>query len=264
MSFDKSRPVVVINTGNLNATNVIFTVYLPNGFVLVVVPVGAVYDPINRTLTWDIGNVSPDEVQKFEFMGYFTDVGGKAFVDVLSGDNGSVDCSANISVGSPDVRINLSFDKPRSVVNETITGTVNVSNAGDDDAVNMIVVVKLPDGFVLVDVPVGAVYDPIDRTLNWVIDVLKPNESKIFTFKGYFNDKGDYTFIVDVFGDNFGNVSHIALVEVGSGPNSVPPKPKSVDAVAVVMKSTGVPFVALILVMISLVFVGFRRQKEDN
>ena len=92
-------------------------------------------------------------------------------------------------------------DKTVNVANpnfgDNVTYTVTVSNDGIGDANNVVIVDRLGEGLTFVSASDNGVWDPVKRTVTWIVDLAK-GESKVFT--------------VNATVDAYGNVSNSLVV----------------------------------------------------
>ncbi|MGL4669643.1 MAG: beta strand repeat-containing protein [Methanobacteriaceae archaeon] len=248
--------VIVSNNGDGSAEGVIVVVSLPGNFI-VTNPNGGVYDKKSHTLTWTI-NVGPDSKKVLNFTGEFTHKGNYTFNSTTTLANGSkINNAGDVEVifNVSDVSVNLSLDKDKVKVNDSVTGSVIVSNNGNSTISNVTVVVSLPGNFVVTN-PNGGVYDKKSHTLTWTINV-GPGSKKVLSFTGKFTSKGNYTFTSKTTLNGFDiiNTADMEVVDNSANDNNS----NVVNAVS--MKSTGIP-VAVLLISLILVFVPFYRRNK--
>ncbi|MGL4669645.1 MAG: hypothetical protein ACRCVG_03475 [Methanobacteriaceae archaeon] len=157
----------------------------------------------------------------------------------------------------PNITVDLTLDKDKVKVNESVTGSVTVTNAGNGTASNLTVVVQLPNNFIVTN-PNGAVYDKKSHTLTWTIN-LTPNTKQVLSFTGKFTKKGNYTFNSQTTLSNGSEIVNFANIEVVANNNN---NDTNNNAKAVSMKSTGIPILALLLaILIPLIGIRIKKQK---
>ena len=180
--------IVATNDGPGTAYNVVVTDVLPTGitFVSTTKP-GAVYNPVNNTLTAMIGNMAVNETVMFTVTVRADAVGTVINTAIVSGDNfpDSYDTETvvvNPSHLEPIVDITKVSSADPVFVGENIVYTITVTNVGTAVATNVAVADVLPAGveFVSTTGP-GAVYDPINNTLTVIIAELAISEVLSFT-----------------------------------------------------------------------------------
>ena len=155
--------IVVSNDGAADAKNVVVKDILAPGFKFIEANYGGVYDELTRTVTWIV------------------DVNAKGHVDltikVIVEDYGVL--TNNVTVGNKTSSVNITV--PEIIPNKTadienpnfgdeVTYTVNITNVGKSNAVNVAVRDVLGEGLELISAD-GGVYDPITRTITWTVNL---------------------------------------------------------------------------------------------
>ena len=163
--------IVVSNDGAADAKNVVVKDILAPGFKFIESNYGGVYDELTRTVTWIV------------------DVNAKGHVDltikVIVEDYGVL--TNNVTVGNKTSSVNITV--PEIIPNKTadienpnfgdeVTYTVNITNVGKSNAVNVAVRDVLGEGLELISAD-GGVYNPITRTITWTVN-LNSGETKSF------------------------------------------------------------------------------------
>ena len=163
--------IVISNDGAADAKNVVVKDILAPGFKFIEANYGGVYDELTRTVTWIV------------------DVNAKGHVDltikVIVEDYGVL--TNNVTVGNKTSSVNITV--PEIIPNKTadienpnfgdeVTYTVNITNVGKSNAVNVAVCDVLGEGLELISAD-GGVYDPITRTITWTVN-LNSGETKSF------------------------------------------------------------------------------------
>ena len=163
--------IVVSNDGAADAKNVVVKDILAPGFKFIEANYGGVYDELTRTVTWIV------------------DVNAKGHVDltikVIVEDYGVL--TNNVTVGNKTSSVNITV--PEIIPNKTadienpnfgdeVTYTVNITNVGKSNAVNVAVRDVLGEGLELISAD-GGVYNPIIRTITWTVN-LNSGETKSF------------------------------------------------------------------------------------
>lgn len=163
--------IVVSNDGAADAKNVVVKDILAPGFKFIEANYGGVYDELTRTVTWIV------------------DVNAKGHVDltikVIVEDYGVL--TNNVTVGNKTSSVNITV--PEIIPNKTVdienpnfgdevTYTVNITNVGKSNAVNVAVRDVLGEGLELISAD-GGVYNPITRTITWTVN-LNSGETKLF------------------------------------------------------------------------------------
>jgi len=182
--------VTVSNDGIGDANNVVIVDRLGEGLTFVSASDNGVWDPVKRTVTW-IVDLAKGESKVFTV-------------------NATVDAYGNVSnslvVGNKTASVNVTVpeiipDKTVNVANpnfgDNVTYTVTVSNDGIGDANNVVIVDRLGEGLTFVSASDNGVWDPVKRTVTWIVDLAK-GESR--------------TFYVNATVDAYGNVSNSLVV----------------------------------------------------
>ena len=163
--------IVVFNDGAADAKNVVVKDILAPGFKFIEANYGGVYDELTRTVTWIVDVNAKDHVDltikvTVEDYGVLTN-------NVTVGNKTS---SVNITV--PEIIPNKTADIENPNFGDEVTYTVNITNVGKSDAVNVAVRDVLGEGLELISAD-GGVYDPITRTITWTVN-LNSGETKSF------------------------------------------------------------------------------------
>ena len=177
--------VTVSNDGIGDANNVVIVDRLGEGLTFVSASDNGVWDPVKRTVTW-IVDLAKGESKVFTV-------------------NATVDAYGNVSnslvVGNKTAGVNVTVpeiipDKTVNVANpnfgDNVTYTVTVSNDGIGDANNVVIVDRLGEGLTFVSASDNGVWDPVKRTVTWIVDLAK-GESKVFTVNATVDAYGNVT-----------------------------------------------------------------------
>ena len=163
--------IVVSNDGAADAKNVVVKDILAPGFKFIEANYGGVYDELTRTVTWIVdvnakGHVDLTIKVTVEDYGVLTN-------NVTVGNKTS---SVNITV--PEIIPNKTADIENPNFGDEVTYTVNITNVGKSNAVNVAVCDVLGEGLELISAD-GGVYNPITRTITWTVN-LNSGETKSF------------------------------------------------------------------------------------
>mgnify|MGYP002769632252 CR=1 FL=1 len=173
--------VTVKNEGNGNATDVIIVDTLGKG--LEYVSSTGNYDNKTNTITWKV-NLASGETKTFtvvaKIVGY-TDVTN----EVTVGNK-----TAAVTVNIPEIIPAKDVNNTTPNFGDKVDYTVTVTNDGIGDANNVVIVDRLGEGLTFVSASDNGVWDPVKRTVTWIVDLAK-GESKVFsviaTVSGYGN-----------------------------------------------------------------------------
>ena len=177
--------VTVSNDGIGDANNVVIVDRLGEGLTFVSASDNGVWDPVKRTVTW-IVDLAKGESRTF-------------YVNATVVGYGNV--SNSLVVGNKTAGVNVTVpeiipDKTVSIANpnfgDNVTYTVTVSNDGIGDANNVVIVDRLGEGLTFVSASDNGVWDPVKRTVTWIVDLAK-GESKVFTVNATVDAYGNVT-----------------------------------------------------------------------
>ena len=177
--------VTVSNDGIGDANNVVIVDRLGEGLTFVSASDNGVWDPVKRTVTW-IVDLAKGESRTF-------------YVNATVVGYGNV--SNSLVVGNKTAGVNVTVpeiipDKTVNVANpnfgDNVTYTVTVSNDGIGDANNVVIVDRLGEGLTFVSASDNGVWDPVKRTVTWIVDLAK-GESKVFTVNATVDAYGNVT-----------------------------------------------------------------------
>ena len=181
--------VNVTNAGKVNANNVVVHDVLGEGLELISAD-GGVYDDKTRTITWTV-NLNSGETKSFKVVakviGY-----GNVTNSLVVGNK-----TAGVNVTVPEIIPDKTVNVANPNFGDNVTYTVTVSNDGIGDANNVVIVDRLGEGLTFVSASDNGVWDPVKRTVTWIVDLAK-GESKVFT--------------VNATVDAYGNVSNSLVV----------------------------------------------------
>ena len=175
--------VVVTNNGVVDAKQVVVRDILDKGLKFVKATGEYTFDEDSRTVTW-IVDLAKGESQTF-YVTAVAEAYGVLTNDVTVGDN-----TASADVVVPEINP----DKIANITNpnfgDKVDYTVTVTNDGIGDANNVVIVDRLGEGLTFVSASDNGVWDPVKRTVTWIVDLAK-GESKVFsviaTVVGYGN-----------------------------------------------------------------------------
>ena len=163
--------IVVSNDGAADAKNVVVKDILAPGFKFIEANYGGVYDELTRTVTWIV-----DVNAK-----YHVDLTIKVTVEdygVLTNNVTVGNKTSSVNITVPEIIPNKTADIENPNFGDEVTYTVNITNVGKSNAVNVAVRDVLGEGLELISAD-GGVYDPITRTITWTVN-LNSGETKSF------------------------------------------------------------------------------------
>ncbi len=158
--------VTVTNNGPDAATHVVVLDKLPTGLgPISVVPSQGTYDPFRAI--WAVGTLAPGVSQTLTFTAEVlgpqpeTNTARVGHSDQFDPQTGNNQAAATETPQQSDLRLSKTVSDPTPNVNDTITFTVTLTNAGPDAATGVAVHDLLPAGLTFVsDLPSQGTYDP--------------------------------------------------------------------------------------------------------
>ena len=177
--------VVVTNNGVVDAKQVVVRDILDKGLKFVKATGEYTFDEDSRTVTW-IVDLAKGESQTF----YVTAV-AEAY-GVLTNDVTVGDKTASADVVVPEINPDKAANITNPNFGDKVDYTVTVTNDGMGDANNVVIVDKLGEGLTFVSASDNGVWDPVKRTVTWIVDLAK-GESKVFSVIATVSDYGNVT-----------------------------------------------------------------------
>jgi uncharacterized repeat protein (TIGR01451 family) len=163
--------VVVTNTGDAPATNVMLEDNLPNGLL---------YQEKHSTVTADFGTLAPGESKQVEYAVNASKPGTYTNSAEVTGDY-DLSATAKVKTVVRQPVLAIVKDAPRALfAGRRITYTITVTNKGDGVARNCVVMDSVPAGCTFVSASGGV--KPVAGTLSWKLGDLAPEASKKVTF----------------------------------------------------------------------------------
>ena len=174
--------IVVSNVGKITA-DVTLTDILDKGLIFTGASGNYEYDSTTRTVTWNIDGLAVG--QNLTFYVYATvDAYGVLNNTVTVGDNMVI---RNVTV--PEITPDKTIDNDSPNFGDKVSYTVTVTN-GEFEANNVIVKDVVGNGLTVTDISDNGQYDPITRTITWIVDLAK-NEVKTFTVEATVSGYGN-------------------------------------------------------------------------
>ena len=174
--------IVVSNVGKITA-DVTLTDTLDKGLIFTGASGNYEYDSTTRTVTWNIDGLAVG--QNLTFYVYATvDDYGVLNNTVTVGDNTVI---RNVTV--PEITPDKTIDNDSPNFGDKVSYTVTVTN-GEFEANNVIVKDVVGNGLTVTDISDNGQYDPITRTITWIVDLAK-NEVKTFTVEATVSGYGN-------------------------------------------------------------------------
>ena len=177
--------VVVTNNGVVDAKQVVVRDILDKGLKFVKATGEYTFDEDSRTVTWII-DLAKGESQTF----YVTAV-AEAY-GVLTNDVTVGDKTASADVVVPEIIPDKTANITNPNFGDKVDYTVTVTNDGIGDANNVVIVDRLGEGLTFVSASDNGVWDPVKRTVTWIVDLAK-GESKVFSVIAIVSGYGNVT-----------------------------------------------------------------------
>ena len=176
--------IVVSNVGKITA-DVTLTDTLDKGLIFTGASGNYEYDSTTRTVTWNIDGLAVG--QNLTFYVYATvDAYGVLNNTVTVGDNTVI---RNVTV--PEITPDKTIDNDSPNFGDKVSYTVTVTN-GEFEANNVIVKDVVGNGLTVTDISDNGQYDPITRTITWIVDLAK-GESRTFYVNAIVSGYGNVT-----------------------------------------------------------------------
>ena len=177
--------VVVTNNGVVDAKQVVVKDILDKGLKFVKATGEYTFDEDSRTVTWII-DLAKGESQTF-YVTAVAEAYGVLINDVTVGDN-----TASADVVVPEIIPDKTANITNPNFGDKVDYTVTVTNDGMGDANNVVIVDRLGEGLTFVSASDNGVWDPVKRTVTWIVDLAK-GESKIFSVIAIVSGYGNVT-----------------------------------------------------------------------
>ena len=177
--------VVVTNNGVVDAKQVVVKDILDKGLKFVKATGEYTFDEDSRTVTWII-DLAKGESQTF-YVAAVAEAYGVLINDVTVGDN-----TASADVVVPEIIPDKTANITNPNFGDKVDYTVTVTNDGMGDANNVVIVDRLGEGLTFVSASDNGVWDPVKRTVTWIVDLAK-GESKVFSVIAIVSGYGNVT-----------------------------------------------------------------------
>ena len=177
--------VVVTNNGVVDAKQVVVKDILDKGLKFVKATGEYTFDEDSRTVTWII-DLAKGESQTF-YVTAVAEAYGVLINDVIVGDN-----TASADVVVPEIIPDKTANITNPNFGDKVDYTVTVTNDGMGDANNVVIVDRLGEGLTFVSASDNGVWDPVKRTVTWIVDLAK-GESKVFSVIAIVSGYGNVT-----------------------------------------------------------------------
>ena len=175
--------VTVTNNGIVDAKHVVVVDHLDKGLKYFSSSNNGVYDAATHTVTWII-DIDIDSSIDLTVTAVADEYG------VLTNNVTVGDKTASVDVVVPEITPDKTVNITNPNFGDKVEYTITVSNNGVGDAKQVVVVDTLNEGLTFVSASDNGVWDPVKRTVTWIVDLAK-GESRTFyvnaTVVGYGN-----------------------------------------------------------------------------
>jgi len=182
--------IVVSNDGITDAKQVVITDTLAKGLKFIGANYNGVYDKDIHTVTWTL-DIDAGKTVELKVNVTVEDYG------ILVNRVTVGDKTSSVDIAVPEIIPDKTANVANPNFGDNVTYTVTVSNDGIGDANNVVIVDRLGEGLTFVSASDNGVWDPVKRTVTWIVDLAK-GESR--------------TFYVNATVDAYGNVSNSLVV----------------------------------------------------
>ena len=177
--------VVVTNNGVVDANQVVVRDILDKGLKFVKATGEYTFDEDSRTVTWIV------DLVKGESQTFYVTAVAEAY-GVLTNDVTVGDKTASADVVVPEIIPDKTANITNPNFGDKVDYTVTVTNDGMGDANNVVIVDRLGEGLTFVSASDNGVWDPVKRTVTWIVDLAK-GESKVFSVIAIVSGYGNVT-----------------------------------------------------------------------
>ena len=175
--------IVVSNDGISDAKQVVITDTLAKGLKFLGANYNGVYDENTHTVTWTL-DIDSGKTVELKVNVTVEDYG------VLVNRVTVGDKTSSVDIAVPEIIPDKTANITNPNFGDKVDYTVTVTNDGMGDANNVVIVDRLGEGLTFVSASDNGVWDPVKRTVTWIVDLAKC-ESKVFsviaTVSGYGN-----------------------------------------------------------------------------
>ncbi|MBN1981208.1 MAG: hypothetical protein JW795_06730 [Chitinivibrionales bacterium] len=185
-----SLKLQVLNRGGTDAKQTVATVALPNGLSFVSNSNGGIFNPVTRTISWNLGDFAARGV-KIETivlsasasilfgdtLRFYATTSTTSVNENPSNNNDTLVVSATGI--QPDVVVSLYSSRLSVGFSNTYYTTIN--NTGDPDAFGITVRTTLPPKVQFVSASNNGIYSPTSHEVTWVVDTLKSRKWEFFS-----------------------------------------------------------------------------------
>jgi uncharacterized repeat protein (TIGR01451 family) len=244
------------NNGPDDATGLEIVDILPTGLDFVSASDGGIYDALSRTITWTIGTLANgnDVIRTFNAT-VNVDMVGSNIINVVNEthteypNNSTTNCT--IYVPKANLYIEITSDKDNPTVGEKFTVTYKLGNKGPDDALNVSVIIPIPEGFhVLRIYGDGNWTVNANGTITWTFTNVAVGDPYLHLY-GYASGEGDILFTASIFSDTYNaNTIGVNSLTIQILPEETSQVNAATTETTVGMQNTGIPLPGMVLAIL--------------
>ena len=177
--------IVVSNDGISDAKQVVITDTLAKGLKFLGANYNGVYDENTHTVTWTL-DIDSGKTVELKVNVTVEDYG------VLVNRVTVGDKTSSVDIAVPEIIPDKTANVTDANFGDNVTYTVTVTNDGDVDASQVVIVDQLGNGLKYVSSSDGGVWDEKTNTVTWIVDLAK-GESKVFSVIAIVSGYGNVT-----------------------------------------------------------------------
>ncbi len=259
---DTVRFITILeNHGPDEATGIKVVDKLPTGLEFVSASDGGIYDPISRTITWNLNNLSNGLYQALILETKVkTNISNNIITNIAlqsqnEYNNESKTSKATITINKADLYITSTSGNSNPKAGENVKITFKLGNKGPDTAKNVAVKIPIPTGFEFINASVDQgtwTYDASTRTLIWDVGDVQVGDPYLYLNLKAVKD-GHYVIIpvitTTTYDPNLENSItplHINVTSDNGGNNGG----NKVHAKTIPLQKTGLPVAGLIVAIL--------------
>lgn len=185
--------IVLANTGEVEATNVIVDLQMPPGIKVTTISHPATVNPETGKLTWNLNRISPKSVQTLKLLTLATKPGSQdCIISVRSQQtsDATINLITNV-VTRPELNVKLQNQSGPVPVGGKVQFLVAVENTGSKSAENIAIKILLPTALVANSEDEAGKLS-LDRNLVFNSSKLEPGQKEEFRFVAVANEKGEH------------------------------------------------------------------------
>ncbi len=250
--------IVARNTGPGTANNLVVTDTLPIGLDFVDCTDGGIWDPVTRTVTWPAEVVTNGANVTYYITARVnsTSLAGTNVTNVVNEthteypNNSTTNCT--IYIPKADLYIQITSDKNNPTAGEIFILTYKLGNKGPDDALNVSVIIPIPERFHILQIyGDGNWTENANGTITWTFNNVTVGDPYLHLY-GYSSGEGDLLFTASIFSDTYNpNTIGVNSLTIHTIPQTTEAN-AATTTTTVGMQSTGTPLEPLALAVLTV------------